>query len=746
MCAAVGSAMLTVMGRFMRAIKIAVLSVFTVPVAVLGTVLTSLIFLPLPVNLPRERSGVQSRISHVYDIEGNEIAVFREFDQNIAVKPEDLPITLKQAVISAEDKSFYKHSGIDLRGSFRALVTDIRGGQLEQGGSTITQQYVKNVYVGNERTITRKVKEAVLANRVDRKLSKDEILFRYLNTIYLGEGAYGVGAASETYFRKPVSELTLSESAMLAGIIPAPSLYEPRGNPSGANTRRLLVLKLMLREGYINQQQHDEAAAQTVWPVVRGKATGPVTLIQPPVKEFRKYPYYVDYVEKYLRARGYDPDRAGLKIETTLDPDVQDAADEAVSNALSGTTAPLEMALASVEPPTGFVKALVGGRDFYNGQSANVNLALGGCPKKPDATVRVEVEAECWSDPTSEISGGGPGRQTGSSFKAFTLAAALDEGFSPNKVYPAPGTYKIPGCTPKPGDSCAISNNEGHGGGSQTIRAATAASTNTVYAQIAADVGLKNVAEMAKKLGVGGAWFSPDRHGLSYTLGVLDTAPLDMASAYAVFANRGERNPSTPILKVTDSSGKVLIDNTDRKPERVLDEIVADNVTDLLRGVVNGGTGAAANIGRPAAGKTGSSQFNANAWFVGYTPTLSTAIWMGKTDGQGPNQALLRIKGVPRVYGGTIPARTWKTFMTDALKNVPVTDFNEPAPINSITDRVGRAQRKGFDAGSRRSPNDVTQGEQYEFDLPPPQATEPTTTTQPETTTTTVFGGGIRFP
>jgi penicillin-binding protein 1A len=238
---------------------------------------------------------------------------------------------------------------------------------------------------------------------------------------------------------------------------------------------------------------------------------------------------------------------------------------------------------------------------------------------------------------------------------------------------------------------------------------------------------------MAKRLGVGGAWFSPDRHGLSYTLGVLDTSPLDMAAAYSVFANRGERLEPSPIVKVTDSAGKVLIDNTGRKGERALDEIVADNVTALLRGVIDGGTGSAANIGRPAAGKTGSSQFNANAWFVGYTPALSTAIWMGKTDGQGPAQALLRIKGVPRVYGGTIPARTWKTYMTQALKDVPPTDFDEPAPISSITDRVSRAERGGFDPGNRREPKDVTGQDQYEFDIPPPVAEEPT----PDTTSTT---------
>ncbi|MEY2425850.1 MAG: penicillin-binding protein [Actinomycetota bacterium] len=730
--------------RLGKTMSVLLFSALTVPPAVAFTVIASLIFLPLPVNLPRERASVTSRISHVYDINGNEIAVFREFDQNIPVKPEDLPISLKQAVISSEDRSFYRHSGVDLRGSFRALVADLRGRSVKQGGSTITQQYVKNVYTGNERTITRKVKEAVLANRVDRKLSKEEILFRYLNTIYLGEGAYGVGAASETYFHKSVKDLTLSESALLAAVIPAPSIYQPRGNPDGANVRRLNVLATMLREGYITQQAHDEAAAQNVWPVTKGKAPGPATLIQQPVKEFRKYPYFIDYVEKYLRARGYDPDRAGLRIETSLDPAVQRDAEKSIADSLSGTVAPLEMALVSIEPPTGFVRAIVGGRDFYSGLSANVNLGLGGCPKHPPADSAVTVEPACWSDPTAEIPGGGPGRQTGSSFKPFTLAAALEQGIPPSKVFPAPSVYTVPGCRPTPQFDCKFGNNEGHGGGSQSIATATAQSTNTVYIQIAQLVGMKNVIEMAKKLGVGGAYLAPRVHGsgLPLTLGALDTSPIDMAAAYAVFANRGQRAPATPIIRVTDSTGKVLIDNRKPKTERVIDEVVADNVTALLRGVITSGTGTAADIGRPAAGKTGSTNDNADAWFVGYTPTLSTAVWMGRTTGREP---LLNIKGVRRVYGGTIPARTWKAFMSAALKDVPVSDFNEPAPIRSITDQLRRDARQGFDPGGRRDPLDITSGGKFEYDVAPPVAEEPPETTTTTSTTQPPFNGGL-FP
>ena len=288
-------------------------------------------------------------------------------------------------MISAEDRNFYEHGGVDLRGSLRALWADLRNQELAQGGSTLTQQYVKNAYTNKERTITRKVREAILATQLDRQFEKEEILFRYLNDVYLGEGAYGVGAASETYFRKPVSQLSLSEAALLAGLIPAPSFYEPRGNPQGAENKRKLVLGFMLEEGYLNQQQHDEALAQPVWLDTQGPAPGPVTLVYSPLQQATQFPYFVDYVERYLKAR-YGPDkvdRGGLQIQTTLDIDMQRAAEESVANALKGTAPPVEMALASVEPPTGFVKSLVGGRDFYNGPYAQVNLALGKCPTPP---------------------------------------------------------------------------------------------------------------------------------------------------------------------------------------------------------------------------------------------------------------------------------------------------------------------------------------------------------------------------
>ncbi|MDQ1403683.1 MAG: penicillin-binding protein [Actinomycetota bacterium] len=726
-----------------------------VPVAVSVTILATFLFVPLPATIPEPKPTVASQISHLYTVDpsGNEheIGIFRKFEQSIPVAPGDIPAVLKNAVISSEDRNFYKHGGVDIRGSARAFWADVRNKSVVQGGSTITQQYVKNAYTDKKRNIVRKVREAILASQVDRKLSKDEILFKYLSSIYLGDGIYGVGAAAESYFRKPVTQLTVAESALLAGIIPAPSYFAPRSNPTGAEIKRKIVLTQMLQQGFITQPQYDEAKGQVVWLAARGAPGGPATQVYSPVQAQTQYPYFVDYVQKYLVAQyGHDVVfGGGLHIDVTMDTALQDLAEKTVSRQLAGTRPPLEMALASVEPPTGYVKALVGGRDFYNGQYAQVNLALGQCPHpKPDD--KAEVLPSCLDAGVVSPDGGGSGRQPGSSFKPYVLATAFSKGYSPSKVYRAPGVFVIPGCKPvHSAADCQIHNAEGGGMGSATIRTATVESINTVYAQIVRDVGCKETAEMAKKLGITSAWWSPKVHTCSgnYALGVIDVSPLDMASAYSVFANRGLRQPATPVLRVTDSTGKVLEDNTKRKGTQVIDQIVADNVTDVLRGVITSGTGTHANIGRPAAGKTGTTENFTNAWFVGFTPTLSTSVWMGYANSQDPKRASLRgIKGVSRVFGGTIPANTWHDFMAQALKNVPVTDFSQPAPIQSIAAALNRKNRSGFDPGAKRAPSNTSDGGPFIYQpaapkaQPPPTTAPPTTsTTSPDSTTSTTF-------
>ncbi len=694
------------------------------PLVTAGTALASIVYLPLPAPpLPTPKPGIESRITHIYDATGKEIGVLRKFDTSIPVKASDIPEVLKQAVVSVEDKRFYSHGGIDPIGALRALWADLRGKRVVQGGSTITQQYVKNVYTSGERTLARKIREAVLASQLDRKVTKDEILYRYLSDIYLGGGAYGIGAAAESYFKKPVNDLNASESAMIAGLISAPSDFEPRTNPTQAEINRVFVLDEMMRQNRIDPVAHAEAVSQHLFfPTAENpKPSGPATIVHPLELQSATQPYYVDYVRRYLSAK-YGADivyRGGLRVETALDPKLQTLAEESVKKALSGTSAPLEMALVTVEPNTGYVRAMVGGRDFSKSQ---VNLALGKCPDGYEAPKEGPI---C-------LDGGGSGRQPGSSMKPITLARAYEEGIGPGRVYSGPGTYTVPNCRSA---DCTIHNVESGSYGAISLKQATAYSVNTVFAQLIVDVGIKDTAEMAHRLGltmVPADGIQPigeskgDPYGVSLTLGAAEESPLDMASAYSVFAARGLQFASTPIMKVTDANGRVLEDNTKRQGKRVLAEAVADNVTDALKGVISGGTGTGANIARPdgQAGKTGSTDNNTDAWFVGYTPALATAIWMGYSDSN--QKSLKNIKGVSTVYGGTIPASTWKDYMGQALKTAPPADFPKPAALSG-----------DIGAGPRRQLEDLRpQVVEPIYVDPPVTLFPPTTMTVPRTTTT----------
>jgi penicillin-binding protein 1A len=708
--------------RVAKAVATFLVVAILIPLVTAGTALGSIVYLPLPAPpLPTPKPGVESRITHIYDANGAEIGILRKFDTSIPVTAADIPEVLKQAVVSVEDKRFYSHGGIDPFGALRALWADLRGKRVVQGGSTITQQYVKNAYTSGERTLARKIREAVLASQLDRKVSKDEILYRYLSDIYLGGGAYGIVAAAESYFKKPVNELNASESAMIAGLISAPSDFEPRSNPTQAETNRVFVLDEMLKQNRISVFQHDEAVAAHLFFPTSDKTTpdGPATIVYPLELQSSTQPYYVDYVRRYLTSK-YGADivyRGGLKVETALDPKLQAMAEGSVKNALSGTSPPLEMALTTVEPTTGFVKAMVGGRDFSKSQ---VNLALGNCPENYAAPANGPV---C-------LSGGGSGRQPGSAFKPFTLAKAFEEGIGPNRVYSGPSTYTFP-------DGYVVHNVETGGFGAITLRTATAESVNTVFAQLIADVGIKDTAEMAHRLGItmvdpSGKQPNGEPYGVSLTLGAAEVSPLDMAAAYSVFADRGVQFAATPIVRVTDAHGNVLEDNTKRKGTRVLSEAVADNVTDVLKGVITGGTGTGAAIGRPdgSAGKTGSTEENHDAWFVGYTPALSTAIWMGYSDSN--SRSLKNIKGVSTVFGGTIPASTWKDYMGQALKNAPAADFPKPAALAG-----------DINAGARRQPEDLRPQTVDPIYIDPPVTLfpEPTTVlTVPPITVPPFFG------
>ena len=706
---------------------------FLTPIVGAGVALASLIFLPLPATLPEERVGLESQLTRVLDSELNEIAVFRQFETRVDAAPEEVDANawLKAAVIAAEDRSFYSHGGIDIRGTMRALWTDLRTGEAVQGGSTITQQYVRAAYeeVGNERSIARKIREAILASQLDRQVDKDTILHRYLNVIYFGEGAYGVGAAANTYFQKPVSQLTLSEVALLVGVIPAPTAYSPRDNPESAETKRRIVLDAMLEVGAITPEEHAAASGETLWLLGEWGPPPdavPHTFVHPPLPQQSRHPWFTDYVRRWLETHleGCVPGdcpaitRGGLTVITTLDPRAQVAAEEEVARLLEGTYPTLEAAIVSVEPPTGFVRALVGGRDFNGSQ---VNTALRA-------------------------------RQTGSAFKPIVLAEAFEQGIRPTATYSGRAPYQ------------EIENYGGAQYGTMSLRQATTNSVNAVFARLIEDVSVRETFDMATRLGIPMPAVNqeastpnglvdasdPERvYGLSVSLGAVEVSPLNMAAAYGVFANHGLRAEPTPVQQVIAPDGTVLIDNTDAAANttQVVAPEVADNVTDVLRGVVTDGTAAGRGLpGRPSAGKTGTAQFNANAWFVGYTPTLSTAVWMGYVDcGAGPRCAMTGIRGVRGgVTGGSLPARTWQSYMTRALDGVPATEFAEPAPIPDVRDEAERRQRGGFDPGRRRYPSEPIDGGDYVEGGGDPSvdAPETTTTLDPATTTSTTDGGG----
>jgi penicillin-binding protein 1A len=739
-----------VLRTFLRWFVVTIVCAIGVPLVAGVTILGSLIFLPLPATLPTPKPGIVSLPSTVYDAAGNVIATFQQFDQNIPVAEKDIPQILKDALVASEDKNFFHEGGVDPRGTLRAFVRDLQGQGYLQGGSTITQQYVALAYTGKQRTFTRKLREAILASQLARKLPKDEILYKYLSAVYFGDGLYGVGAAAQGYFRlQNLQQMTIGEAALLVGLIPAPSRYEPRGNEVIAEERRETVLLKMFQQHYINLQQYQYWKVAQIYPANAPAlpAGSPETLVYPPEQQQTQYPYFVDYLRRYLEEYpGIGPDllyRGGLRIQTTLDPKLEQEAEASVAKTLDGTSPPLEMALVSIEPQTGHVRALVGGRDFSQDQT---NLALGGCQQPPPGA-QVLVAATCQ---TSEVpQGGGTGRQPGSSFKPFVLATAFAHGVLPSTVFNGPQSIALPvGCK---GQACQVIHNAGDSeSGVFTLQQATWFSVNTVYAQLILDprVTVQQTAETAKALGITSAWYSPQVHGASYALGALDVSPLDMASAYGVFDNHGVRVPSTPVLLVENPNGKILIDNRAPTGTRVLGSAVADNVTNVLKGVITqpGATAyGTANIGRPAAGKTGTTSSYVDAWFVGYTPTLVTSVWMGKKNTEDPAKgaSMYSVCSAGRhtcaspVFGGTLPAMTWADYMKQAMQGVPPTDFNQPAPLSPVADAIDTLLRHGISPGARRYPAVVGGGGPYVEGPPPPVAQPPTTTTIPTTSTTT---------
>ena len=580
----------------------------------------------------------------------NSIAQLSGGVNRISVDWNEIPQVVVDAVLAAEDRTFFEHGGVDPAGILRAVWTNLQAGGVSQGGSTITQQYVKNVYLTQERTITRKIKEAALAVKVERELPKQEILTRYLNTIYLGRGAYGIEAATRTYFGKDLDQITLPEAAYLAGLIRSPETADaklPENDPKAQRSRqtaidrRASVLDAMVVTGAITTEEATAAKAND-WSDVLVRSTknsyGNVARTEWGTE------YFVDYVRHWLITEGGFTDAqvygGGLRVYTTLDLEDQGAAALAITSTLNQPNDPAA-ALVSIDD-IGAVRAMIGGLDFSgSGKYSKVNLAVGA-------------------------EGGGAGRQAGSAFKAFTLAEAMNQDMPMSKSYNAPSRISIPKADG--GRDWSVGNYADAGLGQLDLIAATMQSSNTAYAQLMLDVGPKNVADLATQMGI----TSPLKAVPALTLGTSEVSVLDMASGYSTLADNGEHIKPAVVTKVTDAKGNVLYENKVIR-KRVLDAKDVAKVNYILNQVVEGGTGTGARIGQPSAGKTGTTENNRDAWFVGFTCKLTTAVWVGYPDGT----FMKSVHGIS-VTGGSFPATIWKKYMTVATKGTSSCPFPYP--------------------------------------------------------------------
>jgi penicillin-binding protein 1A len=537
---------------------------------------------------------------------------------------------LPRATVSIEDRRFYQHGGVDYEGIARAAWKDVTAGKVVEGGSTITQQLVRNLYIGQEKTLKRKVKEACLAIKLSSKWPKSKILNEYLNTVYYGNHAYGVEAASQTYFSKPASQLTLLESAMLAGLPQAPSIYDPFHSPQAALDRRDEVLRAMLSNGALTLRQYDHAVKSNTLGLKAGRIYTRI-----------KQPYFFSYViDELEREYGANTVReGGLKVYTTIDPRLQRNAVKAMRDVLPYRSDPAS-AIVSVEPGTGAIRAMTA---VVRSAKNQFNLA---------AQSR---------------------RQAGSTFKTFVLASAIEQGVDPDSTYytSAPFTCSRGPWCQEP-YSVHTYGNDYHG--SMSLTRATLSSDNTVYAQLTLDVGPRYVWQMAHRLGV---HMSPDTPVASIGLGSLAVSPLDMAAAYATFAAMGIYAKPMAITKVILPGNKVDEDSGWGKPQtkRAVSEGVAWKVNDVLRQNALYGTGAGSTDGlHPNAGKTGTTENHADAWFDGYTRQLSTVVWMGYPKGEIP---MLNVHG-QEVAGATFPVPIWHEYMAAALWHHKVLGFELP--------------------------------------------------------------------
>ncbi|MDI3409214.1 transglycosylase domain-containing protein [Streptomyces cavernicola] len=626
----------------------------------------------IPANLKRPPLSQRTTI---LDSEGGTIATVFSRDRTL-VDLKDISPYMQKAIVAIEDSRFYEHGAVDMKGILRALNENAQSGSVSQGASTLTQQYVKNVFVeeagddptkvaeATQQTLGRKIRELKFAIQVEQELGKKKILENYLNITFFGQQAYGVEAASQRYFSKSAKDLELEEAALLAGIVQSPSRYDPVNDSEEAKKRRNIVLQRMAATRDITQEEADAAKKRPLNLKVSSPRQGCITAA-------RGAGFFCDYVRKaFLNEPSFGDtreerakiwDKGGLKIRTTLDPQAQESVQAAIKDNVRQNDQ-VATAVSIVEPGTGKVLGM--------GQSRPYGSDIG----KNETVINLSVD---------ERMGGGAGYQPGSTFKPIVAAAAIEQGKSPTQKYSSP--YEMP--YPSPVNTCSgnwtntqnekLTNENEEEVGPYGMREATAKSVNTYYVQLISDIGICPVTSMAEKMGVNRADGQQMAQAPSIALGTQEMSPLTMAAAYATFASRGTYCTPVAIEAVTDADGKSMpVPKT--KCNRAMSPKTADTVNTLLKGVVEDGTGKQAGLGsRPSAGKTGTTDYRYAAWFVGYTPNMAGAVWVGDPEHKRP-MTDITIGGnyYDKVYGGEVPGPIWKAAMSGALAGKPAPDFN----------------------------------------------------------------------
>ncbi|GGU27869.1 transglycosylase domain-containing protein [Streptomyces daghestanicus] len=630
----------------------------------------------LPANM---KTPPLSQRTTILDADGGTIATVYSRDRTV-VSLKNISPYLQKAIVAIEDSRFYQHGAVDLKGVLRAVNKNARSGGVSEGASTLTQQYVKNVFVeeagddptkvaqATQQTIGRKIRELKYAIQVEEELGKKKILENYLNITFFGQQAYGVEAASQRYFSKHAKDLTLAESALLAGIVQSPSRYDPVNDEAEATKRRNVVLARMAEVGDISEAEAAEAQKAPLGLKVSTPKNGCITAVD-------GAGFFCDYVRavflsdpvfgKTKEARAKVWNQGGLTIRTTLDPTAQQSAQDSIKQHVYKTD-DVATAATVVEPGTGKILAMGQSRPYGFGKNeTQMNLSV------------------------DQAMGGGVGYQPGSTFKPIVAAAAIEGGTPATKSYSSPYEMEYPSpiaaCDGKtwrndPNNPAKLQNENETEVGPYSMKEATAKSVNTYYVQLISDIGICPVTEMAQKMGVERADGGTMQQAPSIALGTQEMSPLTMASAYAAFASRGMYCTPVAIQSITQRVGQQnkSLEVPKSTCSRAMSETTADTINTLLRGVVEDGTGTEAGLGsRPSAGKTGTTDYRYAAWFVGYTPNMAGAVWVG--DPAHKRQMVdITIGGVPhdKVFGGEVPGPIWRDMMTGALEGKPATDFS----------------------------------------------------------------------